>query len=89
LASSLDVCFLAVGSVCGPQDHCLRTSLLFPVTGKNAHPARGAASGSRPPGNLAGYGIWYARDGIVKAGHCGGNAENTGNLTFWHLVCQK
>jgi hypothetical protein len=40
---------------------------VFAVTGKNAHPAPGAASGPATE-QTSGYGIWYARGGIVKAG---------------------
>jgi hypothetical protein len=40
---------------------------VFTVTGKSAHPTPAAAS-DPATGQTGGYGIWYARDGIVKAG---------------------
>src|SRR5258707_6948217 len=54
----LDVNFLARRQRGGFQDHCLRTSI--------AHPTPAAASGPATE-QPSGYGIWYARDGIVKA----------------------
>jgi hypothetical protein len=35
------------------------------------------------------YGIWYASGDIVKTNALEKKPEIIGNLTFWHLVCQK
>ncbi len=33
--------------------------------------------------------IWYARNEACQETAAHGSAENRGNLTRWHLVCQK